>query len=154
MRLGSLVSLALLLVGCGSSDDSKGGGTGTDAYASARQECVDRINGFRETLGLPPYQRWEGAESCSDSEAASDSQTKKAHGAFGQCGENAQNECPGYGSVDQVLGTCLDQMWAEGPGADFQAHGHYINMSSTNYTMAACGFAEGGSGLWAVQNFK
>jgi len=46
-------------------------------------------------------------------------------------------------------------MWAEGPGDDFSAHGHYINMSSTQYTMASCGFhTTGGASVWAVQNFK
>ena len=46
-------------------------------------------------------------------------------------------------------------MWAEGPGADFQAHGHYINMSSTKYSKVACGFYKtpGGS-VWAIQNFQ
>ncbi|NJK32707.1 MAG: CAP domain-containing protein [Deltaproteobacteria bacterium] len=46
-------------------------------------------------------------------------------------------------------------MWAEGPGEDFQKHGHYINMSSTQYTMVACGFYETSEGeFWSVQNFK
>jgi hypothetical protein len=46
-------------------------------------------------------------------------------------------------------------MWAEGPGADFQTHGHYINMSSTKYTKVACGFYETPTGsVWAVQDFQ
>ncbi|MFO0661228.1 MAG: hypothetical protein U0165_15555 [Polyangiaceae bacterium] len=50
---------------------------------------------------------------------------------------------------------CLQMMWDEGPGSDFSQHGHYINMSSTSYTMAACGFYTGSDGsTWAVQNFK
>ena len=54
-----------------------------------------------------------------------------------------------------MIGNCLQMMWNEGPGTDFATHGHYINMSSTSYTMFACGFftLKNGS-VWAVQNFK
>lgn len=46
-------------------------------------------------------------------------------------------------------------MWAEGPGADFQQHGHYINMSSTSYTTVACGFyTTAGGDVWSVQDFR
>src|SRR5262249_15314850 len=40
-----------------------------DPYEQARQLCVDTINMYRGTLGLPPYQRWTDAEDCSDAEA-------------------------------------------------------------------------------------
>jgi hypothetical protein len=150
----SSIALALgglLAQGCGSSEDD---GDSSGSYAQARIECVDRINQFRATEGKPPYQRWTGAEVCSDDEARKDAASGEPHGAFGQCGESAQNECPDYNSVTSVLGSCLDQMWAEGPGADFQQHGHYLNMSSTNYTKVACGFHESPKGVWAVQNFE
>jgi hypothetical protein len=138
----------------GGSTGGSGGSTG-DPYATARQQCVDKINEYRATLSLPPYQRWNAKESCADGEAKSDSETGKAHGAFPSCGEWAQNECPGYGSVNSTVTTCLAQMWAEGPGADFQTHGHYINMSSTKYTKVACGFYETPTGsVWAVQDFQ
>lgn len=46
-------------------------------------------------------------------------------------------------------------MWNEGPGSDFQTHGHYINMASTQYTKVACGFAVMPNGsVWAVQDFQ
>ena len=83
-----------------------------------------------------------------------------AHAGFiaGICSPegNAQDECPGWPAPakDMIVG-CLQQMWDEGPGADFKAHGHYINMSSTKYTMAACGFYTTDQGkIWAVQDFK
>jgi hypothetical protein len=104
---------------------------------------------------LAPYERWTDKESCANGQAKSDSETKTAHGAFSECSENAQNECPGYPSESAVIGTCLDQMWAEGPGADFKSHGHYINMSSTKYSKVACGFyATSGGNVWAVQDFR
>ncbi len=126
-----------------------------DPFAEARLTCVDRINEYRNSIGLPPYARWTAAEECADSQAERDSISNDAHGAFGDCNEWAQNECPGWGSIDQVLTGCLKMMWDEGPGEDFDTHGHYINMSSTDYDRVACGFfiTQGGD-VWAVQNFR
>ncbi|MBN2343720.1 MAG: hypothetical protein JXX29_09280 [Deltaproteobacteria bacterium] len=126
-----------------------------DTYAQAREDCMARINGFRATLDLPPLERWTDGESCADSEARSDAMTNTAHGAFGQCDEWAQNECPGWDSVESVISGCLQMMWDEGPGEPYSEHGHYINMTSTSYTRVACGFYETGTGtVWAVQNFR
>ena len=132
------------------------GDAGTDDDAAA-QLCVDTINMYRATLGLAPYARWAvEQEACVSREALSDSQSNTPHGAFGMCTENAQNECPGWGgSLATIVSGCLKQMWAEGPGADFNAHGHYINMSSTKYTRVACGFSTAANGkTWAAQDFK
>jgi len=120
------------------------------------QLCVDRINQYRASIGRPPYARWTAAETCSDDEAASDSVTGQPHGAFGQCGEWAQNECPGWpGPAETMILSCLQVMWNEGPGSDFSQHGHYINMSSQSYTRVACGFAVLPNGaVWSVQNFQ
>ena len=131
------------------------GGCQGDQYTDARQRCVDRINELRDSVGLSPYERWTGGESCADGEAESDSESGQFHGAFGSCGESAQNECPDWGSVESIYTGCLDMMWAEGPGSNFQEHGHYINMTSTSYTQVACGFyVTGGGSVWAVQNFR
>jgi hypothetical protein len=125
------------------------------ADEAATQLCVDTINMYRGTLGLPPLARWTDAEDCSDAECLSDGNSNTPHGAFGMCGEFAQNECPGWpGPPEDMITDCLASMWAEGPGDDFNTHGHYINMSSTDYTMVACGFAEVNGEIWAVQNFK
>ncbi len=129
---------------------------------SARyQQCVDRINDFRATEGKPPLVRWEDQEKCTDGQAKSDAEAGKAHGAFGVCSEMGQNECPGWGSVDEVLSRCLESMWnekdllAKNPNAPFEQVGHYKNMSSTSFTKVACGFYEKPDGsLWAIQNFQ
>jgi hypothetical protein len=142
--------------GGGSSSAGSGGGSSAAPTGDAAQQCVDIINNYRATLSLPPYARWTDQEACASTEAASDSQSGTAHGAFPRCGESAQNECPGYsGSYATMLPKCLDLMWKEGPGTDFASHGHYINMTSTKYTKVACGFATTGAGkIWAVQDFK
>lgn len=92
---------------------------------------------------------------CASDQCKSDSMSGQAHGAFGQCGEWAQNECPGWpGPPESMIVNCLQMMWDEGPGQDFQKHGHYINMSSMQYTEVACGFYETPNGsFWAIQNF-
>jgi hypothetical protein len=135
-----------------SSAATTGASTGSGAPSSdAAQACVDRINEYRSSLGLPAYARWSREESCADDQAASDSQSGAAHGAFTQCGEWAQNECPGWpGPAAGMILDCLEAMWGEGPGG-----GHYENMSSSEYTSVACGFHDTGSGdVWAVQDFK
>jgi hypothetical protein len=125
---------------------SSGASTGT-----AAEICVATINDYRASLGLPPYQRWGAAEGCSDVEAESDAQTQTPHGAFGQCREWAQNECPGWeGPAEQMIVECLAAMWSEGPGG-----GHYEAMASNEYTRVACGFHATGAGeVWSVQNFQ
>ncbi|AUX48188.1 uncharacterized protein SOCE26_097190 [Sorangium cellulosum] len=142
--------------GSGSGAGGTGGTSGTGGPTSVAELCVDTINRHRATLGLPPLGRWVEAESCSDQESESDGNTGKAHGAFGACGERAQNECPGWGGpAESMIVPCLQLMWDEGPGEDFNAHGHYINMSSTSYTEVACGFHTFPDGsVWAVQNFR
>ncbi len=145
-------SCLLVLAACGSKD---GGASGPDPNGP-EQLCVDTINQYRATLGLPAYARWSDGESCTEQEAVSDSKTMKAHGAFGMCGESAQNECPNWpGPPEQAIPKCLAMMWAEGPGDFNQGHGHYLNMSSKSYGKVACGFSSKGAGtLWAAQNFR
>ncbi|MEZ4295619.1 MAG: hypothetical protein R3B70_11635 [Polyangiaceae bacterium] len=125
-------------------------------YDEAAELCVDAINDHRASVGLAPYSRWLDAEDCSNGQAKSDAATGAAHGAFGTCGESAQNECPGWaGPPEAMIGDCLSLMWSEGPGDDFTTHGHYINMTSTAYTTVSCGFFVTESGaVWSVQNFK
>jgi hypothetical protein len=119
------------------------------------QDCVDRINQFRwECQCLPPLARWNEAETCSNDQSSADQNGGGPHGNFGQCGENAQNTCPDWGSEQDIIVGCLQAMWDEGPGEPFEAHGHYINMSSMDYSRVACGFSSGGGGVWSNQNFS
>jgi hypothetical protein len=160
-----LVLGAPLLAACGGGSGSGGaggsGGTGGSAGAGVpsddpAQLCVDTINMYRATLSLTPYKRWSAEESCADDQALSDSKSGSAHGAFNMCGEQAQNECPGWpGPPKSMITGCLQMMWGEGPGADFSTHGHYINMSSTTYTKVSCGFNTLTDGsVWATQDFQ
>ncbi|UCF47782.1 MAG: hypothetical protein JSU89_11505, partial [Myxococcales bacterium] len=124
-----------------------------------KEDCVRRINQLRwECQCLPPLQRWSEGESCADQHAEYDS-TRSPHAGFsgGICspGGWAQNECPGWGSIEAIISGCLQAMWDEGPGEPYSQHGHYINMTNPSYSMVACGFYETAGGqVWAVQNFQ
>jgi len=123
-------------------------------FESMRQQCVNKINEYRSTIDVPPLTRYTQGDSCADNEACSDSQSGIAHGAFGTCGVYAQNECPGYSSLGAISDTCLEQMWNEGPGEPYSAHGHYINMANAAYTKISVGFYQTTSGsIWAVFDF-
>jgi hypothetical protein len=142
--LGSLLIVCSLA--CSSEDDAD---PGLGGAPSDYQACVDRINAFRATVGLPPYERDAGSEACADGQARSDSESGDAHGAFGDCGEWAQNECPGWDSIEQTIDGCLQSMWDEGPGG-----GHYDNMAG-DYSEVFCGFYTTPDGeVWALQNFR
>jgi uncharacterized protein YkwD len=139
----------------GSGTDSTTTTGGTSSAASVKksiaQQCFEIINKYRAKTNLPPLQEWTAEETCATGQAKSDSETNSAHGAFTQCGEMAQNECPGYPSpaTDQ-LPECLADMYAEGPGG-----GHYENMTSTQYTKVACNVYQLADGsFWSVQDFK
>jgi hypothetical protein len=114
-------------------------------------------NQYRKQAGVSSQLgNWTDQNTCADGQSKSDSQTGSAHGAFGQCGERAQNECPGWsGDLGTVLKSCLKAMFDEGPGQPYSAHGHYINMTNTSYTKLACGFYQTPNGKWwVVQDFR
>ena len=157
MTLRVVISLASglalgFLLGCQGTDDAPAGDPAR--YESARIACVDKINAFRATEGLKPLERWTEQEVCADGQARSDAGSGDAHGAFGKCGEWAQDECPGWRSVQSTVDGCLQSMWDERLDASGE-QGHYKNMSSTKSTKVACGFYETSSGkVWALQNFR
>ena len=140
--------------GTSGSTGGTSGTSGTSGTAPAgttpAEICVATINDYRKTKSLPPYARWDAAETCTDGQAKSDGSTGQAHGAFGKCGEHAQNECPGWpGPSGTMIPQCLKAMFGEGPGG-----GHYEAMMSKQYTKVSCGFAAAANGqIWAVQNF-
>lgn len=168
---GLAAVLLVFLAWLGACSDAEEAGPGAsqqgareidDPLNAASETCVQRINDFRETLGLPAYERWSGQEACADEQARSDSMTGKDHGEFGACGEFAQNECPQWRSIDETIDVCLQMMWDEGPPPSmpcedecYKRHGHFLAMSSTRYTEVACGFYETPDGeVWAIHNFR
>lgn len=126
-----------------------------DPLFAARQSCLERTNAFRARANARPVVRRTDRETCGDDQARSDASANRAHATFGKCQEAAQNECPGYpGPFENVLNTCLQQMFDEGPGEPFSAHGHFLNMTNQEFKSVACGFHTQPDGsVWVVQNF-
>jgi len=128
-------------------------------------DCVARVNQFRACACLEPLPRNTAAEDCANQQAQHDSETGTAHSGFTDniCSPrgSAQNECPGYGSVEQTISRCVQSMFNEGPpptnpcnGSCYQTYGHFINMTNTRYTSVACGFYTTADGqVWQVQNY-
>lgn len=125
----------------------------------AHEDCVARINQLRwRCQCLPPLKRWKAGEKCARKHAKHDMK-KGIHTGFNDriCKPQglAQNECPGWPTIEGTISGCFQAMWDEGPGKRFSKHGHYINMSSLEYEEVACGFAKTGDGeVWSVQNFR
>jgi hypothetical protein len=139
------IVLASLAAGsCSSSDDYE------QIYSNEAALCVQTVNQYRATLNLAPLERWTDAEGCVNVQAQSDAQSGTAHGAFGKCGERAQNECPNWGGTpSSMIAGCLKMMWDEGPGG-----GHHDNMAG-NSQRVACGFYVNSAGkVWAVQDYR
>jgi hypothetical protein len=66
-----------------------------------------------------------------------------------------QNECLNYGPSFGIIDFCFQQMWDEGPGEDFQVHGHYLNMSDPTSSRVGCGIYVAPNGdTTSVQNFQ
>jgi hypothetical protein len=152
-----------------------GSPSSTDPYAQDRVTCVATINMLRATKGLAALTTWASADSCVDQQVTHDESVGIPHDAFNNgspsCGgAGGQNECEG----GDIVG-CLQQMWAEGsqPGCSgcdacdtytiyeggcanctFNGDtvcGHYVNMTSPDFSATACGFAADG---WAAIDFE
>jgi len=149
-----MLVLGFALAACDGGDSSNSLSSAMSAKAEAL--CVKTINDYRKTLNLSELSAWSDQNSCSAEEAKNDFESNQAHAHFGSCGESAQNECPAWpGPAEQMIAPCLGAMWSEGPGADFSSHGHYLNMSSTQFTQVSCGFYTTSDGrVWSVQNFR
>ncbi|GEM_PF-698989 len=152
------------------------------------EDCFNRINQFRtECQCMKPLQRWTEAEQCAAKNAELDQASGVPHGSWNKtaCEDStgpyqkdyygfATNLCPGYSSAEQVIKTCLQQMYSEGAawaqqlgrdpnqadydsceGACYSSNGHFIAMTSTKYAQVACGiFDDKPRDIWSVSNFK
>jgi hypothetical protein len=116
-----------------------------DTAEGAREICYSEINRYRRSVGLQaltPAPR--DREHCAAAAARKSHDSQTAHAGAFSCGEDAQNECQGWGhgyhgDPRDIVRTCLKHMWDEGPGPWNEGHGHYINMTG-DYKIVACGF--------------
>jgi hypothetical protein len=158
-----LCSSILVLSACGT--ESTGSSPAPRVADSSRALaldtfCLETINAFRATEDLAPLKMWSDSASCLARQAATDAASRDAHGSFPMCGERAQNTCPGWpadtslAKQRSVLRSCVQMMWNEGPGSDFNKHGHYLNMVNPSYTKVGCGFHLDNGSLWINMDFR
>lgn len=160
-----LASLVALLLGTGCSEGpTSGSPRGLPAVPvaspSLQQACADVVNAYRATLPESPLALWADSAACLARQAWADAAGGVGHAHFGQCGESAQNTCPGWpsGATDSAqistLRRCAQAMWEEGPGADFNRHGHYLNMANPAFSRVGCGYHLREGRLWINMDFR
>jgi hypothetical protein len=125
------------------------------------EDCVARINQFRACLCLEPLLRNTEGEECAREQAQYDFEEDSAHAGIRaeicspQALNNAaQNECPGYPSLESTIGLCNQQMFDEGLCEEFSVCGHYLNMMNEDAQSVSCGYYETPAGdVWMIENF-
>jgi len=130
----------------------------TNVVASPEQDCVDKINELRATIGLYPLQRWNDAESCVTRTIQVDVDSGQYHYSIrngDNCGAGAQNVCAGsaYSSISDLINKCPLDHWRESED-EGMPQTHYQNLASTSATHVACGFYKKSDGsIWSNMNF-
>ncbi len=119
--------------------------------------CYEEIDRFRAITGQTPLARWLDGEECAAVQAKSDHESGFFHGRFGNCAEQWQNECldwEGWESPSVAIGTCLQNMFDEGPPSR-GAINHYSVMTDPSHNEVACGIYVSPSGVVnSVQNYR
>jgi hypothetical protein len=150
------------LIGCGG--DSS---TGTDGGGgSAKAFCVSETNRYRAMGSVAAVTENTALETYADTGASTDYNASSAHSHFTATSGGgiafAENECPGFsgwhlaagGDLNALVGQCIAAFYAEGPGTDYSAHGHYINMMNPSYSTLGCGIDQASNGdVTIVQDY-
>lgn len=162
-----------LLVACGGSvssgDDGPGSGSGSgsnlggNTFSAEKAFCVSETNRYRAMVSKPALTESAVLESYADVGAMVDF-SSMPHDHFTMTNGGgiamAENECPVQGNwmlgsgqtMMDLVGQCVAAFYAEGPGTDYNTHGHYINMMGP-YTMLGCGIYQMGTGVTIVQDY-
>ncbi len=141
--------------GGGGDGGSSGGTIGTGNYAAAKKLCLDEVNRHRATLGRSALVWDTELEALADRSAAYDLSHGTHHALNGIEGWNIREN---YGwamgkTVENFIKESIQNMWDEGPGDDFQKHGHFLNMRDADSKMG-CGVAVSDRGMGMTHLFK
>jgi uncharacterized protein YkwD len=147
----------------GGTADAPGGGSGSGGNLTAKQFCVSETNRYRAMNSKPALQESAQLEAYADQGAMVDF-SSSPHNHFSSTNGGgiafAENECPGqFGwnynpgdDLNAVVGQCIAAFYAEGPGTDYNTHGHYINMMG-NYASLGCGIYYADGKITIVQDY-
>ena len=149
-------------------DDANGSGSGK-VYMDAPADlaplafCVSETNRYRAMNSKPALAENAALEAYAAVGAMDDFNTSPHHhfsttqgGGIAQ----AENECPQQGNwqlppggdMKALVGQCVAAFYSEGPGSDYNTHGHYINMMGP-YSKLGCGIYQSGSKVTIVQDY-
>jgi hypothetical protein len=176
MRVGAVLAIAITC-GCGSDDGGTpaggdaGSGGGVDAGSGSQSVtafCVSETNRYRAMVPVADIAESTQLDTYAATGAESDTMSGTAHGHFSDTSGGgiafAENECPSFlgwsitpnptdQQIKDKLAACILAWYSEGPGADYQTHGHYINMTNASYTKMGCGVYVSGSDLTITADF-
>jgi len=162
MRVIALV----MLVACGGDNTMSGvdgGAGGSNGPSGPLVECVSQTNMYRQMNGKPALTESSQLETYAATGAMYDF-TNGPHSHFeatqGGGIAFAENECPVQGNwmldpggdMSALVDMCIADFYSEGPGSDYNTHGHYINMMGP-YTTLGCGIYQMGTGVTIVQDY-
>jgi hypothetical protein len=135
------------------------------------KECVNTINLIRKTEKKPPLKAYEAEECAADSDSKVNYEYNRdvdPNEFHKQESGDAQNTCPPYSSIDDILDDCVwkdmylheKQNYLKNPGGCYHLNwpdgcGHYYNMVvDPDLNKVACGLYETPKGeWWTTQNF-
>ena len=158
--------------GTGVIDSPAGSGSGKrDAavdggpmFAAAKAFCVSETNRYRAMNSKPALTERAQLETYADTGAMVDYTSNSPHSHFSSTQGGgiafAENECPGHsgwhlppgGDMSMLVGQCVAAFFSEGPGSDYNTHGHYINMMG-NYGTLGCGIYQSGNDVTIIQDY-
>lgn len=149
--------------GSGTDAQGSGSGSGSSGSMTAKQFCVSETNRYRAMNSKSALAESAQLEAYADTGAMHDF-TTSPHDHFSSTSGGgiafAENECPQQGNwqytegedLNMVVGNCIAAFYAEGPGSDYNTHGHYINMMG-NYGSLGCGIYYAGGKITIVQDY-
>ncbi len=156
--------LLACLVGCDSGSAATGDApAGGGSNVSAKQFCVSETNRYRAMNSKPALTESAQLEAYADTGAMVDFGSSP-HNHFSTTNGGgiafAENECPQQGNwqytegqdLNMVVGACIAAFYSEGPGTDYNTHGHYINMMGP-YATLGCGIYYAGGKITIVQDY-
>jgi uncharacterized protein YkwD len=163
----ALPAVLALVALCSCADDAGDNvdGSGSDLVA---QFCVSETNRYRAMVPVAAVTESAALDTYAAAGARADTESGTPHGHFqatsGSGIASAENECPASlgwmtspNPTDEQLqakvAACIEAFWSEGPGADYNTHGHYINMTNAAYHTVGCGVYVDGTQLTITQDF-
>jgi hypothetical protein len=132
------------------------------------QFCAAETNRYRDMVPVGHVTENTALDTYAATGAENDTMSGTPHSHFQSTSGGgiayAENECPAslgwsispdpsQAELEDKVADCIAAFWAEGPGADYATHGHYLNMTNASFHTVGCGVYVDGSKLTITQDF-